>query len=762
MFNHTKIVILMKTTTSPICRRTAGFSRFLAAAVLAGIGSLSTASANPLAALQAYLKSSNTGAGHAFGYSVAVSGDTAVVGAPFEDSSTPGVNSTPNEGAADAGAAYVFVRNGTRWSQQAYLKASNPDPGDNFGGSVAVSGDTVVIGAKHEDSSTPGVNQPANESAADSGAAYVFVRTGTVWSQEAYLKAGNPGAADRFGLFVSVSGNTVAVGAPLENSSTAGVNQPPDEAAPFSGAAYVFVRSGTVWAQQAFLKAGNSGSYDGFGTVALAGDTLIVGAPSEDTGTPGVNQPPNENALSSGAAYVFVRSGTTWTQQAFLKAGNPGEYDFFGAAVAVSGDTAVVGASSEDTGTPGVNQPPNENAVNSGAAYVFVRNGTVWTQQAFLKAGNAQQYDDFGSSVAVSGNTVVVGAPSEDGSATNMDGPPDEGTQNSGAAYVFVRNGTTWTQQNYLKASNTGETDSFGGSVAVSGDTVIAGATIEAGSRPGVNPTPDDGAEGAGAAYIYCLAPPFQLSPWTNDATSGIGAKTLWARRFGVADNATINGVTLAGTGYVVSSPAFDLAGPTENYTIDDNNNLSGLTGQGSAAVAKRFSYGGNPATLTFKQLTPGFTYTATLLTVGWEATPGIRAQTFTSGTDSRVIDQNAYGDNAGLRIDYTFKAATPTRTLTITPPNANYTLHLYAVALRLSGFTAPTDLQMGYSLGDMTFSFTGATGVSYTLWQSDDLQTWTNTGVRAINGSGSLTSFGLYAPNPVAVTKRYYRVQGQ
>ena len=129
---------------------------------------------------------------------MAVSGDTVVVGAHAEDSSTTGVDSTPDEGALNSGAAYVFTRSGTTWSQQAYLKASNPGAYDWFGTSVAVSGDTVVVGAYLEDSSTIGVNSAPNELASDSGAAYVFTRSGTTWSQQAYLKASNTGVGDFF------------------------------------------------------------------------------------------------------------------------------------------------------------------------------------------------------------------------------------------------------------------------------------------------------------------------------------------------------------------------------------------------------------------------------------------------------------------------------------------------------------------------------------------------------------------------------------
>jgi hypothetical protein len=503
---------------------------------------------------QAYLKASNTGAGDAFGRSVAVSGDTVVVGAAFEDSSTTGVNSTPNELAGSSGAAYVFTRSGTTWSQQAYLKASNTGAGDNFGNSVAVSGDTVVVGASQEDSSTTGVNSTPNESASGSGAAYVFTRSGTTWSQQAYLKASNTGAGDWFGWSVAVSGGTVVVGAYQEDSSTTGVNSTPNNSAASSGAAYIFIRSGTTWSQQAYLKASDTLSAVEFGTsvavsgntvvvgapgwatyvftrsattwsqqaylrpsisgggefgfsVAVSGDTMVVGDPREDSSTTGVNSTPNVNARFSGAAYVFIRSGTTWSQQAYLKASNTGVEDFFGLSVAVSGTTVVVGARHEDSSTTGVNSTPNESASSSGAAYVFTRSVTTWSQQAYLKASNTPSKtgvdDYFGYSVAVSGDTVVVGAPREDSSTTGVNSTPNESGFRSGAAYVFTRSGTTWSQQAYLKASNTGANDEFGYSVAVSGDTVVVGATGEASSTTGVNSLPNESASSSGAAYVF-------------------------------------------------------------------------------------------------------------------------------------------------------------------------------------------------------------------------------------------------------------------
>jgi hypothetical protein len=459
-------------------------------------------------AQQAYLKAGNNGGvtGDFFGVSVAISGDTVVVGATGEDSSSTGVNSTPNESTPNSGAAYVFTRSGTTWSQQAYLKASNPGQDDRFGWSVAVSGDTVVVGAWYEDSSTTGANSVPNESARNSGAAYVFFRSGTTWSQQAFLKASNTGADDSFGWSVAASGDTVLVAAKAESSNSPGVNGTSNENAPASGAAYVFTRIGTTWSQQAFLKASNISWFDQFGySLAVEGDTIVVGAYREGSSTTGVNSTPNESAYDSGAAYVFVRSGTTWSQQAYLKASNPEPSDYFGTSVAISGNTVVIGASEEDSSARGVNGiQTNNNVDRSGAAYVFVRNGTTWSQQAYLKASNTGTFHYFGYSVAVSGNTVVVGAYGEASNTTGVNSTPNASMSSAGAAYVFTRSGTTWSQQAYLKSSNTGIGDQFGISVAASGDLVVVGAYGESSSTTGVNGSQtNDNAERAGAAYVF-------------------------------------------------------------------------------------------------------------------------------------------------------------------------------------------------------------------------------------------------------------------
>jgi hypothetical protein len=510
---------------------------------------------DPLAQ-SAYLKASNTESGDQFGYSVAVSGDTVVVGAFSEASNTTGVNSIPNESADGAGAAYVFVRSGSSWSQQAYLKASNAEANDAFGASVAISGDTIIVGAVAERSSTSGINSsPDDNLAENAGAAYIFIRSGTSWTQQAYLKASNAGAGDQFGYSVAVSGNTVVVGANAEDSDSNSINSTPNEFADAAGAAYVFVRSGSSWLQQAYLKANNTGTLDQFGiSVAVSGDTVVVGAVGEDSSISGVNSSPDDNlAENAGAAYVFVRSISSWSQQARLKASNRAADDGFGFSVAVSGDAILVGAPGEDSSTSGVNSSPDDNlAENAGAAYVFVRAASSWSQQAYLKASNSGTADQFGWSVAVSGDTAVVGAVYENSSTIGINSLPNDSASEAGAAYVFARSGSSWYQQAYLKATNTESGDFFGEAVSVSGNTIIVGARYEDSSTRGVNSSPDNDAFFAGAAYIFDL----------GEALNSLG-KTSYS---------------VPGTDLALGTPGFGALSPTGETLFE-----SSLLGSGSS-----------------------------------------------------------------------------------------------------------------------------------------------------------------------------------
>jgi len=449
---------------------------------------------------QAYLKASNTSMFQGFGNSVAISGDTVVVAAPNEASDATGVNGDQtNKSMAAAGAAYVFVRNGTTWSQQAYLKASNTSGGNYFGWSIAISGDTIVVGAYKEGSNATGVNGDGSSNtiaprpAPNSGAAYVFFRTGTTWSQQAYLKASNTDANDWFGWSVAIDGDLIAVGAPDEaGDGTGTTGDQTNNSQLLSGAVYAFLRSAGVWAQHAYLKASTRKSSEFGYAVSLSGQTLAVGAPLDGSNSTGVNGDEiNTLATNSGAAYAFLRSGPVWLQQAYLKASNTDAQDQFGDAVAVSGDTVVVGAIWEDSDASGIGGDQADNSkTNSGAVYVFVRGGTQWSQQAYIKASDPTANAQFGAPLAIDGDSLVVGAP----------------MHFSGEGYLFVRSGTDWTQQALLSPSNAAT--QFSTSIAISGDTVVAGG-LDSSNATGVNGDQSNTmATNSGAAYVFIIPPP--------------------------------------------------------------------------------------------------------------------------------------------------------------------------------------------------------------------------------------------------------------
>ncbi len=510
---------------------------------------------------QAYLKASNPGFYDAFGESVAAAGDTVVVGARREQSNAVGVNGDgTNDNAIAAGAAYVFTRSGSAWSQQAYLKASNTKNGGFFGSSVAVAGNTVVAGAPREFNSATGVNGAQTaDICSDSGASYIFTRAITnIWSQQAYVKPFNPAVAnDQFGWSVAVAGDIAVVGAPQESSSATGINgNQGDSNAASSGAAYVFYRTGGVWKQEAYLKASNTEAQDMFGgSVASAGDFVVVGASEEDSGIGGVNTANAQisNARpNSGAAYVFVRSiDGFWSQQAYLKASNPANLDRFGWSMSASGETVVIGAPDQDQATDGT--------AGAGAAYVFTRNAGVWTEQALLKASTPNGDDRFGASVAISGEVAAVGAEREDSNAAGVNG--DEiniNGLNSGAAYVFRRNGNVWNREAYLKASNTGDGDAFGWSVAVAADTVVVGANLEDSNASGVNhPTGqgDNSASGAGAAYVFAR-------------TGGVWSQQAYLKASDtLANNAFGYSVVTSGDTVVAGAPVAGASGAAYVFT---------------------------------------------------------------------------------------------------------------------------------------------------------------------------------------------------
>lgn len=426
--------------------------------------------------------------------------------------------------------------------QIGYLKASNAHEGDHFGeggslpahagNAVAVSSDgsTIAVGAPHESSAARGINgNQKDTSLYNSGAVYVFTRRGDTVTQQAYIKASNPGQSDMFGITVALSadGNTLAVSAPWESSKATGINgDQADDSAPQAGAVYVFTRAGNAWSQQAYLKASNTGRVpvgdevgdgDEFGfaiSLSADGNTLAVGAVSED----GMD----DAQAQSGAVYVFTRTGSAWAQQAFIKGSNTEAGDLFGYGVALSddGNTMAVAGFDEDGSGKGVN-PPNDNGTpGSGAIYAFVRRGGAWTQTAYLKGSRSQRNDALGYAVAISGDGTTIAAGTGEESCQNPGiNPPgcDVDTYpqfiaagSVGAVYVWVRDGATWTEQAFIKASNPNLEDIFGVRLALNGDgnMLVVGAPMEDSSAKGPSMTIDENegdnsAHDSGAAYVF-------------------------------------------------------------------------------------------------------------------------------------------------------------------------------------------------------------------------------------------------------------------
>jgi len=479
-----------------------------------------------LAEAVGYFKASNTEADDLFGYQVALSADGRVmaVAAAQENSGATGSNGDQADNSVEhSGAVYVFVQSDGVWSQQAYLKASNPGVWDFFGTSLSLSADggVLAVSASGEGSNATGIDgDQTNDSAPTSGAVYVFTQSGGAWSQQAYIKASNAQKSDNFGrsLALSADGNTLAVGAYAEDSNATGIDgNQADNSASASGAVYLFTQSADTWSQQAYIKASNTEASDYFGhRVALSsnGNVLAVSAKNEDSAATGIDGDQADNsATNSGAVYVFSRADGTWSQQAYIKASNPEENDWFGDSVALSSDGTVlaVGATGEDSAATGIDGDQTDNSVDlAGAVYVFTQSGDTWSQQAYIKASNSTGSDRFGASLALSADSRVlaVGADAEDSSATGINGDEaDDSANSSGAVYLFSQNAGTWSQQAYVKASNTEEGDLFGVSgIALSSDgSVLAvGAWDESGGATGINgDQADNSAEGSGAVYLY-------------------------------------------------------------------------------------------------------------------------------------------------------------------------------------------------------------------------------------------------------------------
>ena len=504
-----------------------------------------------------------------FGRSVSMSGDYAIIGASTDD--TNGTSS---------GSAYIFVRNGNTWTQQAKLTAADGAASDYFGHSVCISGDYAVIGAFGND-----------DAGNSSGSAYVFIRNGTTWSQQAKLTASDAQANDEFGRSVSISGDYLIIGA-YRNSE--------------SGSAYVFTRSGTTWTQQTKLTASDAAAGDCFGvSVAISSEYALIGA--------------YDDGAYVGSAYVFVRSGASWTQQAKLTASDAASNDYFGLSVSISGSYAIVGAyGNDDAGS------------ESGSAYVFLRNGTSWSQQAKLTASDAAAGDYFGNSVFISGDQAIVGA-------------YGDGANDSGSAYIYSRSGSSWSQQTKLTASDASNYDYFGKSLCLSGDLALVGAYGKD------NYT--------GSAYLFRHGINVRIETTTGGYTDRDG------------DNTVVTGDDFTVTAFAAESYAFtnwtgDASGSANPLTI--NNVTSDLT------------------------ITPVFQMLTGTLVVDLEA--GASGGSYTIRGPAAFNNGKAL---AGQTSDYLEVVPVGTYVVTFTQP-ANWNLSLSATSFSIETNTASGHLTPG------------------------------------------------------------------
>jgi len=493
----------------------------------------------PMWSQEAYIKASNNDENDNFGYEIAMDGNTLAVTARYEDSNqttiTNGTSSSSNNSNSNSGAVYIYKRTGTSWTQEAYIKASNSGVNDTFGSYVALDNDTLAVTARQEDSNqttiTNGTSSSSNNSNGNSGAVYIYKRTGTSWTQEAYLKASNNDENDYFGHSTALDDDTLAVGAFTEDSNQTTItndnSSSSDNSRSDSGAVYVYKRTGTSWAQEAYIKSSNNdnganGYSDSFGfRIALDNETLAVGAYGEDSNqttiTNGTSASSDNSEQDSGAVYVYKRTGSSWAQEAYLKTSNSDDHDLVGYRVALDGDTLAVTARSDDSNqttiTNGTSSSTNNSNTYAGAVFVYKRTGSSWAQEAYIKASNNDASDFFGQYVELDKDTLAVGSTGEDSNQTtitndNSTASSNNDSSSSGAVYVYKRTGTTWAQEAYIKASNNGEGDSFGSTIAlVDNETLAVGASGEDSDQStitnGISTSSNNNSSNSGAVYVY-------------------------------------------------------------------------------------------------------------------------------------------------------------------------------------------------------------------------------------------------------------------
>lgn len=419
-----------------------------------------------------YFKASNTDASDLFGSAIAADGNTIVVGA-YQEESTSQNDESNNLAEAGAGAVYVFDYSGT-WAQTGYIKRDTSiKEGDEFGRSVAIEGDTLVVGA------------PGAESV------HVYTRSSSgIWNHDQALVASDASVDQNyeFGFSVSLEGNYLIVGAPAKTTD--------------QGAVYIFEWNGETWVADGDPRASDTGGR--FGEVVQLNDVssnpeFIVGAPQANTG--------------QGEIFVYELDNSTWSQTANLDAlENIGDGDNYGASVSILNDRIAVGAPGESSDGNGDGISPSSSSDDSnpdtGAVYLYKRNsqGQWDLLDQFIKAPNVGEGMKFGSSVVLSADMLAVGAPFEDSNATRLGGDDDDtSSPDSGAVYVYeyARETGVWTLGTYVKSPESFTLDHFGASLFFSGDNLVVGAQDEDSNSTGVESMIGSGASQAGAVYLY-------------------------------------------------------------------------------------------------------------------------------------------------------------------------------------------------------------------------------------------------------------------
>ena len=506
-----------------------------------------------------------------FGLSISISGDFAIVGAP-------GVSHSGTR----SGAAYIFIRDGSGWTEQVKLTADNAEAYDGFGGSVSISGDYAIVGASGDD-----------DGGSNAGAAYIFKRVGSDWLKQAKLSAGDAAANDSFGVRVSISGDRAIISAPYNDH--------------YHGAAYIFARNGSDWTEQAKLSADDGSGFIYFGySVGISGGYAIVGAPGDD----GFGR-------LSGSAYIFKHEGSGWVKQAKLAGNDTAAYDFFGDSVAIDGNFCIVSAVGNDAAGP-----------ESGSAYIFKRDDSVWVEHGKLTAGDAAASDYFGDSVSIDGNFCIVGAHRK-----------NDAGQNTGAAYIFKNIGTAWIEYSKLTASDQRPDQYFGFSTAISGNYIAVGA-----------PQDNDYGDNSGSAYFNTIAPLY-ADAVPVEILAGESTTLSWSS-FG-ADSCEIEpGIgSVDPNGTLVLSPL-----ETTTYTVT----ASGPYGEATARVTVTVNH---PLPIVTLTAVPDAIQTGASAILQWSS----------SHADSVVLD-NGIGDVELTGPFAVSPETTTTYTLTATGPGGNST----------------------------------------------------------------------------------------